>query len=148
MQMTSSIKREQDRQSRFVMDALDKYERPLTRYAARLLSADLSAARDVVQHVFLKLCEQDRQTIEDRVAAWLYRVCRNRAVDVIRGRSGEEQLATDDVFQPSQNGQLAESNPATIVEEAEFSEKLRSLIDELTIVPTGSHRALDARILQ
>ena len=115
------------------MAALDQYERPLTRYALRLLSGDDAAARDVVQHAFLKLCEQDYQSIDNRVAPWLYTVCRNRAIDTIRGRSHEEQLDLSKSIQPSQNGHAhkTENDPARIVEEADFFEQIRRLINDL-----------------
>lgn len=120
------------KQAEFVMAALNKYERLLTRYATRLLSGDLSAARDVVQHVFLKLCEKDCRTIEDRLAPWLYTVCRNRSIDLIRGRNNEEQLDQTDIpANRDRNGTSQLVNPARIVEEADFFDKLRSLIDEL-----------------
>jgi RNA polymerase sigma factor (sigma-70 family) len=41
-------------------------------------------ARDVVQDTFLKLCAQERLSIEPRLAEWLFTVCRNAAMDVRR----------------------------------------------------------------
>ncbi len=142
MHMTSSDKRERDRkdnrdgQAEFVMATLQKYERPLTRYVSRLLTGDLSAARDVVQHAFLKLCESDYREIEDRAAPWLYTVCRNRAIDLIRGRNSEEQLDPkqhnpDDGVRLYQNGKTRHSDPASIVEQADSYEELQALINEL-----------------
>jgi len=64
---------------------LDRYEVPLVRYAHRL-TGDLETARDVVQDVFLRLLRQKAPPPESRLAAWLYTVCRNRAIDVIRRR--------------------------------------------------------------
>lgn len=72
-----------DAHGRFVAKALDRFEGPLTTYADRLLG-DLHAARDVVQDVFLRLCAADRARVEGHLAPWLYRVCRNRAMDVRR----------------------------------------------------------------
>ena len=127
MQMALSAN---SKHAEFVLAALDQLERPLTQYAARLLKGDLSAARDVVQHAFLKLCEQDQSSIGNRVAPWLYTVCRNRAIDLIRGRNSEKQLESDD-FRLSQNGKYPENDPATIVEDADFFSRLQSLIDKL-----------------
>src|SRR3954463_1681688 len=64
--------------------AVQRYQRPLIGYVARLLGNDLDAPRDVVQEAFLKLCEQDRGKIEPHLAEWLFAVCRNRALDVRR----------------------------------------------------------------
>ena len=70
----------------WVTDALTQYERPLLRYAKWLLG-DLDGARDVVQETFLRLCREDRTRIDGRVAAWLFTICRNLALDV-RKQSG------------------------------------------------------------
>jgi RNA polymerase sigma-70 factor (ECF subfamily) len=60
-----------------------RYQGPLTAYAARLLG-DVDLARDVVQDTFLKLWQAKRESVEGHLAAWLYTVCRNRALDVLR----------------------------------------------------------------
>ena len=62
---------------------VERYERPLCQYAYALLR-NADTAREVVQDTFLKLCAQRRRRIEPRIPAWLFRVCRNRAMDVIR----------------------------------------------------------------
>ena len=66
--------------SRWVVDALDRYERPLIRYAKWLLG-DVELARDVVQETFLRLCREDPARIEGHLAPWLFTVCRNLALD-------------------------------------------------------------------
>src|SRR5688500_17109213 len=78
----------------WVLRALDEYELPLLRYAVRLLGGELDLARDAVQHAFLKLCDECSPLApradnplaerEDYTAAWLFRVCRNRALDHLR----------------------------------------------------------------
>jgi RNA polymerase sigma-70 factor (ECF subfamily) len=74
----------------WVADALKKYERPLLRYAAWLL-VDRDRARDVVQEVFLRLCRESRERVEDHLAAWLFTVCRNLSLDVAP-RFGERSV--------------------------------------------------------
>src|SRR5947208_14473128 len=76
--------------------AVAQFEGPLTLYAARLLG-DAEAARDVVQETFLRLCVQDRAAIEPRLAEWLFTVCRNRALDVLRKESRMTQLSDEQV---------------------------------------------------
>ena len=66
--------------------ALERFERPLLGYARRLLG-DVEQARDVVQDVFLRLCREPLGIDDPRLKPWLYRVCRNRAIDVLRKES-------------------------------------------------------------
>ncbi|HMC09886.1 MAG TPA: hypothetical protein VKH44_01295, partial [Pirellulaceae bacterium] len=61
----------------WVLAALDQFEGRLLRYAQRLLGSCNSGstndeARDVVQFVFLRLCDQSQDEIGDRLAQWLY----------------------------------------------------------------------------
>jgi RNA polymerase sigma factor (sigma-70 family) len=67
----------------WIEDVLARYEGPLVRYAWRI-TGDLESARDVVQDTFLRLCQADRSRLEGGLGAWLYTVCRNRALDAVR----------------------------------------------------------------
>jgi len=67
----------------WIREVLAEYERPLVRYAVRIVH-DLETAQDVVQDAFLKLIRADRAEVEDHVAEWLFTVCRNRCLDVLR----------------------------------------------------------------
>jgi RNA polymerase sigma-70 factor (ECF subfamily) len=65
---------------------LARFEAPLIRYAIRF-TQNLEQAREVVQDTFLKYITEESAgglQSDDRLAAWLYRVCRNRAIDVRR----------------------------------------------------------------
>ena len=62
---------------------LAEYEKPLTRYAAHI-TGDIERAREVVQDTFLKLCLQKPAQVRGHLTQWLYTVCRNRALDVLR----------------------------------------------------------------
>jgi len=70
-----------------VRRAVRDFEVPLTGYAAGI-THDLDAARDVVQDTFLKLYTQDDPSRLDGpgLKAWLFTVCRNRALDCLRRR--------------------------------------------------------------
>ncbi len=86
------------RDSDWIAEALARFEGPLIRYALRF-TRDIEEARDVVQDTFLRLCRADRAEVEDRLAAWLYTVCRNRALDIYRKEHrmdtlGEAAIAT------------------------------------------------------
>jgi RNA polymerase sigma-70 factor (ECF subfamily) len=64
----------------FLLAALERYERPLIRYAMGVLP-DLDQARDIVQDVFIKLSRNLATLDRERLAPWLFTVCRNRALD-------------------------------------------------------------------
>ena len=67
----------------FVTKALSEYESPLIGYATTFLH-DTERARDVVQDTFIRLYQQDIEKVKGGLKAWLFTVCRNRALDVIR----------------------------------------------------------------
>jgi RNA polymerase sigma-70 factor (ECF subfamily) len=67
----------------WISAAVDEYEVRLTQYAARLLR-DADRARDVVQDTFLKLWTVERSQVDGHLSQWLFRVCRNRALDVAK----------------------------------------------------------------
>ena len=81
--MTSNSKTVEPHDLDWVIEALNEYEGPLIRYAHRF-TGDSDLAHDVVQDAFLRLCRADRSKIGEHLGAWLYTVCRNRALDVLR----------------------------------------------------------------
>jgi RNA polymerase sigma-70 factor (ECF subfamily) len=110
----------------WVRAAVARFQGPLTLYAARLLGDD-DAARDVVQDTFLRLCVQDRATIESRLAEWLYTVCRNRALDVLRKEGRMTQLSEEQVARRTS----ADAPPSEIVERRELASKALDLVESL-----------------
>jgi RNA polymerase sigma factor (sigma-70 family) len=70
--------------NRLVEQALSLHESALISYAAHLLHGDYERARDVVQDCFLKLYLADPDRVQENLKAWLYTVCRNRALDHLR----------------------------------------------------------------
>src|SRR5258708_38350977 len=82
--------------SSWVRSAVSRFEGPFTLYAARLLGEN-ERARDVVQDTFLRLCVQDRFKVEDRLAEWLFTVCRNRALDILRKERRMTRLSDEQV---------------------------------------------------
>lgn len=71
-------------QAQWIREALRVHERPLLRYAMRLCGGDVERARDAVQDTFLRLCKQPRHKVENHLAPWLFRVCRNRVFEIRR----------------------------------------------------------------
>ena len=68
---------------KFIEQALADYESQLVGYASTILN-DIDLARDVVQDTFTRLCQQDIPKVEANLKSWLFTVCRNRALDVLR----------------------------------------------------------------
>ena len=87
--------------------ALERYERPLLHYAARI-TGNADMARDVVQDTFLKLCAADPAEVDAHLAPWLYTVCRNRALDV-RKKEGRMTMLQQGQAEAYPNGGLGPS---------------------------------------
>ena len=104
--------------------ALERFERPLISYA-KSITGELEAARDAVQETFLRLSRQDVAALEPRLAAWLFCVCRNCALDHCRkmvrfsGEPLDEEHASED---PSPSAEAAA---------AEDGVRLRQLVARL-----------------
>jgi len=74
----------------------DAYHRLVYGIAARILRDEM-AAEDVTQAVFLKLWSTPDAFAGGNFGAWLSRVSRNRALDVLRSRNvrGEDEIPRD-----------------------------------------------------
>ena len=119
----------------WVLSVVDEYEGRLTRFAARMLG-DEESARDVVQHAFLRLCDQSPGELHDRVAPWLFTVCRNRAVDLLRARERTVSLDEGDGRERTSR----EQDPAAAVAQQELYARLSALVVGL---PPGQREAID-----
>jgi RNA polymerase sigma-70 factor (ECF subfamily) len=111
--------------SEWFRTVVGKYEGALVRYAARM-TRDLEQARDVVQDAFLRLhsLNGDRPT---NVQAWLYTVCRRRALDLLRKENRMKTLpdghaAVCECPMPSQSA---------VMEQAETENRLLALVNQL-----------------
>ena len=127
-------------QHQFVINALDRFERPLTAYADRLLGGNLDLARDAVQHTFLQLCKQPPGSVMHKLAPWLYTVCRNQVFDELK-KNGRQVVADPQVFEMVDP---RAHDPAVRAEKVEFFKRLRQLVGGLNpteqeIVELWSH---------
>ncbi len=124
----------------WILAAVDAHELPLVRYARRLLG-DADLAADVVQHAFMQLCGESQATAGENPAAWLFCVCRNRALDHLR-RAGRERSLVD--MESESGNPTADSaagvDPAAIAERRELAARLRDLLREL---PPPQREAID-----
>jgi RNA polymerase sigma factor (sigma-70 family) len=112
-----------DSEGEWLRSIVATYEGPLVRYAARI-TGDAERARDVVQDTFLRLCRQDRQELDGRLAEWLYTVCRRRALDVER----KEHRMKTSLSERLESCQARETGPVEALERHdEHDEALRLL---------------------
>jgi RNA polymerase sigma factor (sigma-70 family) len=111
-------------QDQWIQSAVLQFEAPLTVYAARILG-DSDRARDVVQETFLRLCRQDRAEVGPHLLEWLYLVCRNRALDLLR-RQKTRQAAP---LEPTVACRIAA--PAKQIEDRDLAARIISMLDEL-----------------
>ncbi|MEZ6136890.1 MAG: sigma-70 family RNA polymerase sigma factor [Pirellulaceae bacterium] len=81
--------------TKWIGEVFARLELPLLSYARRQLGSNQAAAGDVVQEAFVRLCQQRWPEIESHATAWLYRTCRNRAIDLNR-REGRMNSTTSD----------------------------------------------------
>lgn len=79
----------------WVEAAVAAHEAGLLRFATTIVGR--TAALDVVQDTFVELCTADRDRVEGHLAAWLFTVCRNRAISVRRktARARPEEADVD-----------------------------------------------------
>jgi RNA polymerase sigma-70 factor (ECF subfamily) len=108
-----------------------RFEGPLVLYARRTLGGgggDLARARDVVQEAFLRLCRCGPGGVaEDRVAAWLYTVCRRAALDV-RRKERRMTLISDEAAERI-DGTAAD--PAALAERGDSAARVMSMVERL-----------------
>ena len=110
---------------------LDRYERPLVRYA-QSITGDLESARDVVQETFIKLARgemRDGDATGDEVRhteAWLFTVARNRALDHQRKFSRIIPMPLPE------DRPCGAPGPAAVLERRESASSLFRLLDALS----------------
>ncbi|TDU81155.1 RNA polymerase sigma-70 factor (ECF subfamily) [Prosthecobacter fusiformis] len=117
----------QDEASLLVRRALDQYESNLIAYTAGVLNGDFERARDVVQDSLLKLYLTDPEKVRDNLKAWLFTVCRNRALDILRkdhrlDLGNEDALAGAVSFDP---------DPAENADSHELHARIWELVEKL-----------------
>jgi RNA polymerase sigma factor (sigma-70 family) len=111
----------------FIESALRQYEGPLLAYAYSILQ-DLELARDVVQDTFIKLYEQDTHEWQTGLKAWLYTVCRNRSIDIIRKE--RRLVALDDAW-ADMRADEATPDPREAAAQRETHAEIAQLIEKL-----------------
>lgn len=120
-----------------LLEAIDR-ERGRLRGFIRRRVADARDAEDILQDVFFELVEAYRltQPIEE-IGAWLFRVARNRIVDLWRRRRREEPLSEDAVDGEEYRARFedwlpsAEAGPEAAFARRVLIQELADAVDEL-----------------
>lgn len=107
--------------------ALAEYESPLIGYAMSILK-DLERARDVVQDTFIRLYKQDVEKVKKGLKTWLYTVCRNRALDVLR-KEKRMVVVDDEMFSYTAS---SDPSPDTVADQSERMSQLMGYLDTLS----------------
>ena len=87
-----------EEKSQWVEEAIDKYQGPLLRYTLRLIG-NIEKAREIVQETFLKLWKVDKDKIKDYLAPWLFKLCRNHSLDLLKKEKKMELIDNDQLIE-------------------------------------------------
>jgi RNA polymerase sigma factor (sigma-70 family) len=120
-------------------DILRRYERPLVRYAQNLVG-QLDDARDIVQDVFLKLSQGFDSIDHERVAPWLFTVCKNRATDHLRKHHRMTLMEHEELDREASE----EDQPGDAMQREETSAALLQL---LTTLPDKQREAIRLKFI-
>ena len=111
----------------FVMNAVVKYESQLIAYAMGYLR-DVERSKDVVQDVFIRLFQQDADKVREELKGWLYTVCRNRALDVLR----KEKRVVEMREGMLESVRAVECDPREVALQEERAERIGGMVDRLS----------------
>ncbi len=124
----------------FVEEALAQYEGPVTGYALGIVH-DLDRARDVVQDTFIRLYQQDREKVRRGLKAWLFTVCRNRALDLIRREKRMIGLEAEKVSR-------LEETAATPDRVADWDERIAQVMNALDRISDNQRQVIRLKFQQ
>jgi RNA polymerase sigma factor (sigma-70 family) len=110
----------------WMRSVLAQHEGPLLRYALRI-TGNLERARDVVQDTFLRLCREHPERLNSHLTEWLFTVCRNRALDIVRKESRTRALTETDLS----TRESSDPSPDLAAERRESAGDVLRALDEL-----------------
>ena len=122
----------------WMLAVLRRYEGPLVRYAARI-TGDVDRGRDVAQETFLRLWKSRGSVAREHLGQWLFTVCRNRAVDVLR-KEGRMSMLTE------QGAEFAPSRQPGPAELAQRHEDAAAAMRALQALPPNQQEVIRLRL--
>ncbi len=123
---TRGVESERSSEAEWLAAAMDEHQSRLIHYTVQLVG-DEDTARDIVQDAFVALHTADRSRVQGHLGQWLYTVCRNRAVDVLRKESRVVQRF-ESVAEANPEAALS---PGAIAEAHDVCERVCAIIDTL-----------------
>lgn len=102
-----------------------QYGSRLLAYVMKILGNE-QLAQEVVQESFLRLLKFKREDIEGKLPEWLYQVCRNRAIDVLRKKN---PVATENIEE------MGAAHFETAHDQLEANERVKQLMCEINKLP-------------
>ncbi|WP_158222613.1 RNA polymerase sigma factor [Rhodopirellula sp. MGV] len=122
----------------WLSEAFRDNEVALMSYAKHLVG-DRDRANDLVQDAFLRLCKQPQEKVRGKVRQWLFRVCRNRAFDVMK-KEGRIRPLDDTVAEKEVS---RDGDPVTKVE---MAERYSDALDQLGNLPERQQEVIRLKI--
>ena len=110
----------------WIRSIVDTHAGDLTRFAASIVG-DMESAKDVVQDVFVRLWREPRERVEDHIRPWLFRVCRNRALD-LRRKGGRMRALTE---VDTAKATVDAPGPESMAEQKDSHSQILNLLEEL-----------------
>lgn len=110
-----------------IKQMMGTYQRPLLRYVTGM-THELETARDVVQEAFIRFVHADSRKPIVHPGAWLYRTCRNLALDYLRKHKRVSALEDSGIGQESIP---CAGSPLTEAQKNDDARQLIALVDHL-----------------
>lgn len=128
--MTETVERKLPIEDRrvWLQSVFERLQQPLTAYALKLVGGDWNRAQDCVQEAFVRLCREDHEKVAAHVDAWLYKTCRNHAMDIHRK---EARMTVHSESGPIAELTSRESSPAHRVVQDEDQSRMAMQISQL-----------------
>ena len=109
-----------------VREAMNSHGHSLLRYANSILR-NREQANDAVQETFIQLSQLDNNDWIEPIAAWLFKVCRSRAIDIQRKEISMQKRHEN--YQDTIDQK--DTSPNQLMESSDSSSHLLKLIESL-----------------
>jgi RNA polymerase sigma-70 factor, ECF subfamily len=126
----------------WLQEVFDRLERPLSAYALRLVGGDWNRAQDCVQEAFCRLCREDYRKVALHVDAWLFKTCRNHAMDIHRK---EARMTVHSDSAPLQELESRETTPAHRLVQSEEQSMMEA---QIALLPKLEQEVIQLRLAQ